>query len=1059
MFVMLRRILGCVALCALVVATAAKADVRADASGPSAPGQSAPGQSATAATLTGIVVDHVGRALAGVAITLIDVAEGTQRRTVTGRTGAFAFATLTPGRYTLHADHVNFAPAEIRDIEVDGRVPTAITIALRIASVRETVAVHGQLSTAASGAATVGTVIDRQTIERVSANGRSVQSLLAFVPGVITAGGTTDASGAFSVNGQRSSANYFMIDGVGANIANAVNAPSRASQASGGALPGVTTLGTTASLTPFEALEEVRVQTSSYAAEYGRQPGAQVSLVTRAGSSVWRGTLFTQIRHEALDANDWFANRAGRGKLPMRQQQVGATLGGPLVWPGHADDPRTFVLVAHEQARVRSPQMVVSSVPTLALRQQASQGLRALLDAFPLPHTSAVTYGVAATLVGDDAARYRVGTTSVRVDHRVSSALSLFGRVNVAPSTSDAWKASNLATQHHEALAARTLTLGATHQSTRTATDLRINVSTNHGDVAEWQTDHLGATPVGTAQLTPSGTAGAFADALVTFPAFTTMRPVPSLSVLNSSTDQRQINVVGATTVATDRHRVKVGVDVRTLETRLRPRDYDLWVNLADTNSLRADSTAQVSLSAQPADLRPQFTNASLFVQDTWMASARVTIDAGVRWELNPPPGEAHGRLPYTSLAPFAVSTPVAPAGTPLWHTRAKNLAPRLGVGWRLRESPGRDTMLRVGGGLFYDLGNTQATDGYEGYGYRTSRDLLLQYPVDASSVATAASTSYPRNAPLFASDPNLTLPYSGQWNVSIEQGLGATQRLVVSYIGAAGTRQLAQLHREFLDVPAFQFPSVYVTTNDGRSDYEALQVRFEHRLSSRLAMSAAHTWSHAIDVTSVESRAEAASTMARADADFDVRHVFTGTFDLDLPAPTRLPLARAWLRDWSLDGHVSIQTGRPMNIMLTSLFDQQGIEHTVWAVRTGGVPMYVVDTHAPGGVRINAQAFRSFVIDHDYESNRNLVRGPGAWQVDLALRRVWTLVRAARLTTQVNAFNVLNHPNFGNVDPDLGSPTFGEARAMLGRTLGGLNPSYQIGGPRTLELSLRVSF
>jgi len=90
---------------------------------------------------------------------------------------------------------------------------------------------------------------------------------------------------------------------------------------------------------------------------------------------------------------------------------------------------------------------------------------------------------------------------------------------------------------------------------------------------------------------------------------------------------------------------------------------------------------------------------------------------------------------------------------------------------------------------------------------------------------------------------------------------------------------------------------------------------------------------------------------------------------------------------------------------------------------------------------------------------NRNLVRAPGVWQLDLAVRRVFPLIGSSRLTLQLNAFNALNHPNFGSIDSRVNSGTFGEARAMFGRTLGGLNPSYQIGGPRTLELALRVSF
>ncbi len=256
-------------------------------------------------------------------------------------------------------------------------------------------------------------------------------------------------------------------------------------------------------------------------------------------------------------------------------------------------------------------------------------------------------------------------------------------------------------------------------------------------------------------------------------------------------------------------------------------------------------------------------------------------------------------------------------------------------------------------------------------------------------------------------------------------------------------------------------FHSWYVTTNNGSSDYDALQWQFQQRLSSGFAMSVAHTWSHAIDRASAESRAETiSSTMVRADADFDVRHVMTATVGYDLPRLTSGRIGRALLDNWGLDGRVVMQSGRPLSVFsMANLFDLNGIEQTKWALRVDGVPLTVDDPRAPGGWRINPQAFNLAPGIGSQTTGRNLVRGPGVWQVDLALRRVFALGDAARLTLQVNAFNALNHANFGSIDPMLTSPTFGQARAMFGRTVGGLNPSYQIGGPRTLECSLRVSF
>jgi hypothetical protein len=139
-------------------------------------------------------------------------------------------------------------------------------------------------------------------------------------------------------------------------------------------------------------------------------------------------------------------------------------------------------------------------------------------------------------------------------------------------------------------------------------------------------------------------------------------------------------------------------------------------------------------------------------------------------------------------------------------------------------------------------------------------------------------------------------------------------------------------------------------------------------------------------------------------------------------------------------------------------MYDRQGLEQTVWATRIDDVPLTMGAPGSPGGWRVNRQAFQT-LLKPDQAANRNLLRGLSVWQLDLSVRRAFALIGSSRLTLQLHAFNALNHPNFGSVDTRVGSPTFGEARTMFGRTLGGLNPSYQIGGPRTLELSLRVSF
>jgi hypothetical protein len=196
----------------------------------------------------------------------------------------------------------------------------------------------------------VGTVVDRNFVENLPLNGRSFQSLFELTPGVVMTRATFNEQGQFSVNGQRANANYFMVDGVSANIG--VSAGAAPGQSAAGSLPALTALGTTNNLVSVDALEEFRILTSSYAPEFGRTPGAQISITTRSGSNKFSGTIFNYFRNDALDANDWFANNRGLKRAAIRQNDFGGVLGGPIA-RDHA-----FFFFSYEGLRLRQPQVV-----------------------------------------------------------------------------------------------------------------------------------------------------------------------------------------------------------------------------------------------------------------------------------------------------------------------------------------------------------------------------------------------------------------------------------------------------------------------------------------------------------------------------------------------------------------------------------------------------------------------------------------------------------------------------------------------------------------------------
>jgi len=277
------------------------------------------------------------------------------------------------------------------------------------ATLRQTVIVESGAPSVQSNSVGVNTTIGPQFVENLALNGRTFQPLIGLVPGVIL----TNGDGQFSTNGQRDNANYFTIDGVSANIG-LTNFRSLG-QTAGGSVPGFNVLGGTNNLVSVDAMQEFTGHTSTYSAEFGRTPGGQVQVVTRSGTNQFHGTLFNYFRNDALDANDWFANLKGLRKPPLRQNNFGGVLGGPMF------KNRTFFFSSYEGLRLTSPQFSIVNVPSRAARVAAPPAIQQLLNAFPLPNGPEDP----ASMLGQFSAAYSnpatVDAASFRLDHMVNS--------------------------------------------------------------------------------------------------------------------------------------------------------------------------------------------------------------------------------------------------------------------------------------------------------------------------------------------------------------------------------------------------------------------------------------------------------------------------------------------------------------------------------------------------------------------------------------------------------------------------------------------------------------
>ena len=650
---------------------------------------------------------------------------------------------------------------------------------LPISVVGESVTVSDGSAVLARVDATVSTVINRQFVENLPMNGRSLQSLIALTPGVVMTKATFGEQGQFSVNGQRANANYFTLDGVSANIG--VSAGLTLVQSASGSLPGLGATGGTNTLVSVEALEEFRVQTSSYPAEYGRMPGAQVTMLTRSGTNRLHGSLFDFFRNDVLDANDWFANAERLPKPALRQNDFGGVLGGPI------RKDRTFFFASYEGLKLRQPQVQATDVPTMDSLSRAGRSTKKFLDAFPLPNRPDGRLGFAQFVASytDSSALH---ASSLRVDHLFGTRVSAFGRYNHAPSNTVA-RLLSLNNPTTTVANTDTLTMGATWViSPRLTNELRFNQSYTTGKSFSRLDDFGGARPLEPEEFFPSTV-----DVANAFGGYTLSGGINSGWYLgkNVANSQRQWNVVEHFSLAAGAHQWKFGVDGRVLATRNNPRAYDQFFTFIGTFGAVFGQTAQTAIGAQE-DISVRVRNWSSFAQDTWKVSPRLTLSYGVRWEVNPAP---RGSKPlYTYLVPEdRRQIQPAPAGTPLYRTDWRAFTPRLGAVWQLDPVAGREMTIRAGWGMFHDLEagiNGQAAAGFPYFRQR----IYVQgtsFPLPEELAKPPEFSLRPPIASIYGAARDLRLPVTYQWNVTVERALGRSRVASVGYVGAAGRKLL----------------------------------------------------------------------------------------------------------------------------------------------------------------------------------------------------------------------------------------------------------------------------
>lgn len=1010
----------------------------------------------SAATISGTVVDQNNDALPGVTVTLNNVNTAFQRQATTNENGQFTIPLLPASTYTLTAQHDGFAPFRIPDLVLNVNDQRSLAIRMTVAELTQSVDINSA-DTSISTSPAIGTVIDRQFVQNLPLNGRSFQSLISITPGVTLAISNPASPGQFSVNGQRTNSNNFSVDGVSANIG--VSTSDLIGQQAAGSVPALTSFGGTNNLISIDALQEFRIQTSTFAPEFGRSPGAQISLVSRPGTGVFHGSFFEYFRNDKLDANDYFSNRAGLPRTQLRQNQFGFVVGGPILLPRFGEGgnhwlngkEHSFFFLSYEGLRLRQPQTVFTTVPSLRIRQSAADNVRFLLNAFPIPTGPEAGTSGFSPFTGAYSDSSTLNATSFRIDHNFSSKISLFGRFNHAPSQTLIRTNSTINTPSELSttkLATTTLTFGSTQTMTsRTLNEVRFNYSRTSGRVIRTLDTFGGASPVSLSQLIPPAATGEHSAAQVSF-----FNGTFGVGNYNDNS-QHQLNLIDNLSLVRNSHSFKLGIDYRRLTPVWIAREFFSVVFFTSEGSITSGRYSLGFVQAQKPT-RPVFNNFSAYFQDTWQASQTLVLTYGARWDVNPPPSEADGQSPFALTTSDPLTTKLAPPGTPLYQTTWNNIAPRFGLSYLLSQKSGRELALRGGIGLFYDLGNTQTGDAFTRGPFNTTTPLLFNqtYPLSITPTQIPQFPTDGSTALTFVADPKLKLPYTWQWNITAQQSIGVNQTLTASYIAAIGRRLIQP--RFIRGNPNFQF--LQFADNGSTSDYHSLQLQFNRRLSRNVQALTSYTWSHSIDNISDET---ALSTPRKGDSDFDVRHNFSAAFQYSLPWRPR-GITGYLLRNWQTDLIVHAQSAYPFTPFTSQGGFIAGNLVTKWPDLIEGVPIYLSDPSVAGGRRVNRDAFRVPPPGLQGNLGRNTIRGFPTYQIDFSLQRRFNINESTNIELRGEAFNLFNHPNFGLPVADLNNALlFGQSNKMLGRTLGGLSPIYQIGGPRSIQLSARLNF
>lgn len=985
------------------------------------------------ATLTGTVTDAQGETIRGAAVIATSQASGLTYKATTNHAGVYVISSLPIGTYTETIVETGFRPVQFRSFALQIGETREMNAKLAVAAADTVVEVSTEEDDLNRVSTEIGGVIHGAQLNELPMNGRSFERLEATVPGAVDAAGSTQDQIRFVGLSQED--NGFHMDGVDASGIN----------------HQFQKLDMRLQI-PVEAISEFKASSAAYSADQGGSAGGQIEIVTKSGGDKFHGSAWEYLRNNIFDASPWNS----KGLPTLRLNNFGANLGGPIF------KNKFFFFANWEAYRQVLAQQVTGIVPTAAYRSS-------VIARSPALTTIINSYVSGGTLTSDPNALSFTGSGRnpvqedagmIRLDYKPNSRTTIFGRYSTdhfattAPNGVEITPNGQLSTLFNT-LTAPNAVIDVTHNFTSSIfTDLRFGY--NRAEYSE-----------GGDQSLPYNVAVTGFSTLVTPP-----------------TDDRfdtAYSVVDDTTFVKGRQVFKGGLRVRRVQenknTPKIPVITSTYLNESNFQQNLMDSYAFQGASAMTGQRQTEY---GAYIMDTIRLKQNLILTAGLRYDFWSVDHDVLGR--GVVVDPLTCPNVQCPSGSAWYFPDRNNLAPRLSLSWS-PEVFHNKTVISGGGGIFYgqgQFGHLGAAIGNIPQRFTLAQTTTpgLSFPIDPY-LGNASFSVSPT-----AQDRNRKDAQISEWTVSVQQQLAKGTSMTASYIGSVGGSLWSNVIANGIDPSTGVRPYASYTKStftldrtQGTRAYNTLELGVHRDYRTGLLISANYQFAHSIDDGSVGG-AEAVTPQnqscircERANSQFDMRHYFSGSAIWKLPVgrgqaflSNAGPLVNALLGGWQMAGIGSIRGGLPLNVTLsrsaTALPDQ--INNNQRPNRIPGVPLY--PSNRTTKQWLNAAAFTVPANGTWGNAGRNLVRGPGHWQADLALQKTFNIWERLSTSFRAEAFNVFNVAQYGSPVTTLTSSGSGSNLQIVPANFGLINSAFSTvptgsGTPRQLELSLRVDF